>query len=363
MRLIEKLKKGSTIELFFVTILIIPFQTALLFPFTIDFLSVLQEKPMTLFHNNPMLLIGFILLPIIYCIITSLLFQPKRLVSPLNIQIGTFVIFTFMFIYRYLDVPSTSLVLSFEDLFLNLTVIAIVIFEIGMVQFFIVWWVIGLNYDSSDRLSFIINSPPKEITKILGKKFLKTNNFTQERKYEKTNNPTLILKCRDTFRNSIIMAFGSLQGNEDKCILATVAYHKGTSWISKSEIATERRNSIINDVKARLQQSNPNITIYPLDKVDDIVSVTTFSYIESMTNSKIEILAGFFHRITLFFKIAIFITVVMFIVLTTACYMQYLDTNTYVGVITPIIIALIIEFGVPLREELSIKKTDDFYWK
>lgn len=358
MRLMEKLRKPSSRSLFFATIFIIPFQTVLLIPFSIESLSVLQDKPLNLFQNNPIILVGYMLLPIVYCIVVSLFFQPKRLVSPLHVQIGTFTLFSLIIINSFLK--SSITLTTIENLFMALFLIAIIIITIGLAQFLIVRWVVGLNYNDSDRASFIINGSPKEITKILGKGFLRTRRFILKKEYENADNPITILSCEDTSRNVVIIAFGTPQDNKDKCILATVAFHKNLSWISKSQTATEKRSSILHDIEGRLKRYNPKFTVSPFEKVDDFVSVTAFSYIELLTQSKIETTIGFFKRISKFVRRIIYFTIFALVVLTVACYMNYIDVNTYISVIIPTIIILIIEFGSTLRDGLSIKKIDEF---
>lgn len=215
-----------------------------------------------------------------------------------------------------------------------------------------------MNYDTSDRRSFIINLPPKEVVKILGKEFKKSRNFIVKK--EGTDEPIWILKCHDNFRNFVIIAIGTYYKNKNQCILSTVAFRKDITWISKSETATAMNSSIIFDIKSRITEINSKVKFTPLDKLDDFVSVKAFGYIQSETQSKINILYGFFQRITPFFRRAIFITIVIFFILSVLSSLLCLDVNNYITIIIPIILALIIEVGIPLKDELSIKKVDEF---
>ena len=206
-----------------------------------------------------------------------------------------------------------------------------------------------------------INNSAENVKKILGKDFLRTRRFSKLKLgYENKNNPIAVLKCDDNFRNYVLVAFGSLYNHKEKCVLSTIAFRKDISCISKSLDATAIRDAIVNDITERLKIVNPKFTITLLKKTDDIVSVTAHSYIQSVTQSKIGILLGFLRRITPFFRRAIYITVFIFIILSIACYLGYLDVNNYIAIIIPTIIALIIEVGIPLKDELSIKKIDEF---
>jgi len=351
-------KSYITLTLFFATIIIIPIQTALLIPFSVQALSALRDEPLILFQNSLIILIGYILLPIIYCITISLLFKPKRIVSPMNIQIGTYVLFSIIFIYSYLEHSMTEL--EFEGVFFSLFIIFIFIMSIAFIQFFFVRWVIGLNLDETDRKSFLINAPSKDIIKILGNEFLFSRPFIKQKECQTTDKPIWILRHRDNLNNYAIIAFGSQKDDENKCILATVAFHMGMSWVAKSDKASAICESIVNDINIRLKKTNNKITIIPLKKIDDIVSVMAFSFVDSATCSKIYIIRGFFRSISRFFRRAIIATIGAFTILTGACYFGYLSSDNYVAVIIPTLIVLIIEFGIPLREELQRKKTEWF---
>ncbi len=236
MRLIEKLKVPSTLNLFFATILIVPLQIVLLIPISLETLSTIREEPSYLFQNNPMIIFIFLLLPIIYCIVISLFFQPKRLVSPINIQILTSVLFAQIVLNSIMDAELTLDI--FINIFGNLIFIFIILIEIGLFQFLCVRLVIGLNYKDSVRKSYIINLSPKDVINIL-----KDSNFHKSRKFKilkinkNTNNPLLILRFND-FKEHIIIAFGNYRNEKNKCVLAIAAFHKDLSWISKSEYAT-----------------------------------------------------------------------------------------------------------------------------
>jgi len=359
MSLIDILRKPSTIHLFFATIFLIPFQTALLYPFTIDSLSVLQDNPESLFHYNPVVIVVYLLLPIIYCIILSLLFVPKKIVNPLHIQVGAFALYSTFLINYYLNNYSNPE--TFQNIFGILVIIAMYIIMIGFFQFISVRWVVGLIYEGCDRKTFIINGSPKEIMKNLGKEFLRTRNFKKPMtKLEKTDNPITILRYEDASRNNITFAFGSLQEVKNKCILSTVAFHKSISLISKSLTATAIRDAIIRDIKGRLEETNSKFKISSFDKVDNSVSEIAFSFIESISKSKIEIVTEFFRKMPSFYRWLIYLTSIIILVLTVVCYIDILDFNIYITIITPLTIALIFGIGTQLIKEFTFKKVDGF---
>jgi len=232
---------------------------------------------------------------------------------------------------------------------------------IAIAQFFIVWWVIGLNYDGSDRKTFIINDSPENVKKILGKEFLKTRKFSRlGQLYKDTDNPVTILKCDDNFRNNVVIAFGRLPDSKNKCIMATIAFNKSISWISKSSTASAICDAIVNDISERLKKANSKLKVIQLNNEYDLVSTTALGFVESLTRTKIEAVTQFFQKIPKFFRYTILLTILVFIILSVACYLDYLDVNSYIVGIVPTIIALIFEVGIPLKDELSLRKADDF---
>ncbi len=250
MRLIEKISELSSLKILFAVLFLIPIQAILFFPFIIESLDIFLYPLTDLVQIDQILLVGYLVLPIIYCIFISLLLNPKRLVNPMYIQIGAFLQFSFFYINNYLEKqPFTTN--SLLNLFGGISLVGMYTILISLLQFVIVRWVVALNYKNCDRKSFIINKPPTEVRKLLGKNFLATKHFKPMVLYEKTNNPIIMLKSVDSVGNTIIIAFGSQYNVKNKCILATVAFHKGFSWISNSFIASTVRDSIVNDIKIR----------------------------------------------------------------------------------------------------------------
>ncbi len=359
MRIVDVLRKPTTLHVIFAILFIIPFQTILFFPFTLETLDLLREPPTDIIQTEPILLVGYIILPIIYCIIVSLFLKPKTLVNPIHIQIGAYFISSVIIINGLLANTEFTSEL-FINLFGVLVFISMYILMIALIQFFIVWWVIGLNYDGSTRQSFVINGSPNEIMKILGKDFLRIRNFNKPKPYGNPDNPIIFTKCNE-LKHFVIVAFGAYQNSNNKCVLSTVAFHRGVSWVSESPRANAISDSIISYVKVKLQEKNTKYKITKLDKVDDFVSSTAFSFIEAITQPKIYIILEFFEKISSFFRYAIYLTIGAFLIFSIACLFGFIIIDSYVVAIVPTIIALAFEIGISLREEFSFKKMYDYF--
>ncbi len=356
----EKLKKSQlTISIFFATIVIVPLQAWILLPVTIQSFTALEKIPINYFPSSSITFPAYFLLTIIYCILASLFFRPKRIISPINIQAITVVVFSFLMIYNSFQISMTSQV--FVNIFISLIFVAMTVILIGIVQLLIVRWVTGLNDDGTDKISYLVNEKLKDVLKnIGGKNYLSSRDFNILRDGGIIDNKILSLRCRDNVNNFVIVSFGSLLEDNNKTIIATVAYHSDLTWVSKSKKASIQRDSIINDIKERLEKNNNNIVFTKLETIDDLISRNAYSFIELITYSKITIIRGFFRRISRIFKFIIGITLFMFVSLTIAWYNAFIDNNTYIGIVATTVIALIIEIGITLKDEVSGKKTDWF---
>ena len=356
---LEKLKKEyNTISMFFATILIIPFQTLLFIPVSMDSLSALENSEMSLFPESQFVMVIYVLLPIFYCIIVSLFFHPKRLISPINVQIGTVIVYSTIVIYH----SSTLVDLTFTtylNLFGSIFILASIAIMIGIFQFIIVRWVVGLNLDSVDRSSYIINGKLKDIMKALDGDFISVWGLSRRKENPKAKKPIWILKRKDIFNNHIIIAIGSHPENEEKCILATTSFHLSNLGISKTEKSSARRDSILNDIECRLKKTGLQLSIIPITEINDTISYRAYAHAIKVTNSKIDIVKGFFKNLPKYYKWAIIITILIFVIITVGCYLEYIDFNTYVGVVIVIIITLFIEVGSLVREELLRKNIEE----
>src|SRR6266446_3866641 len=96
MRVVDRLRvESSTVRLFTVTFVGIGAELIALIP-TLSYAITIfsQGSPSVIQYLTPFYTIlgVYLLLPVVYCVIVSFAFYPKRIVSPVNIQIGTVVI-------------------------------------------------------------------------------------------------------------------------------------------------------------------------------------------------------------------------------------------------------------------------------
>jgi hypothetical protein len=353
-------KDYSSVGLFFATIVLVPFQVLLFATVIVENLFPLQSSVMILFPDNRLILAAYILMPIIYCTIASLLFHPKRIVSPLNVQIGTIVVFMSIMIYNALSaVPMPNASTFIGNLIGSLLFVSVISIAVGLIQLKFVRWVIGLNLDSMDRATFLINGKPKDMLKILGDDFLSGSGLSRRKDDPKAQKPIWILKWSDTYGNLVIFAISSQTDHDDKSILATIAFKTGQYGVSKSKRASDRRDSIINDIAARLMKSDPTLSITPVDRLDDPVSLVAQDHALVPTLSKIEITEKFFRRIPRYHLYIIAILLVALATIAVAYAMNLLDLGAFVGIVIVIVLGLLLDLGSSIREELSRKTIEE----
>src|ERR1035437_8700948 len=132
----EKIRiEGSVVSLFFVTLFIVFLQTLLFIPVFGESLLNLQvtSGALFLFPTNLELVLIYFILPFLYCIFASFIFHPKRIVSPLNVQIGTIAVVCLMIIYRATStLPQTSTVI--QNLIVSIFFTAMIAVGIGIFQ-------------------------------------------------------------------------------------------------------------------------------------------------------------------------------------------------------------------------------------
>ncbi len=365
MSILEKIRKSqATINVFFATIVIIPFQVVLLGYPLVKSLNF-QTGNINLTASSYPYLVGYFVLTIVYCVLASLAFHPKRIISPINVQIGTIVVISAILFSAELmssRIYSTSQALSIVTNVLFLSVLlAVVLGVIGFIQFLIVLWAIGLNFENVERVSFSVNTKSEEVISVLGDDFIDVWGFSRQKDNpsSKKKNIIWVLKCRDAVGNHVVLTIGSHPLDANKTVIATVTYHSTVYSIDKSKEATEMRVSIINDISGRLLSFNQQFALTKMDVVDDVVSFKAYSHALDVTCPKTQITAEFFRKIPRYYLYGISITFLALIFTTIAFIFNFLDLNTFVGAIVVLVVALFAELGVSLREELKKQEIEE----
>jgi hypothetical protein len=343
----------SSIALFVTTLFLIAVESIFFLPS----ISTLAQGFFTLFLPTDVGSFAlWMIIPIVYCSIVSILLQPKKLLNPIYIQVGTASFVILIAIVKITTVNILAIDLqSIGALFLLFTVSALLFVMIGMIQWLIVSWVIAMNYEDSDRVSFIVNMETKEILHKLGSSFLDTWNFNRQCDMGEIWR----LDRSDGNWHHLLLEIGPHPKEDKKSILATVAYEIHNDWIIKSDIAKYQRTIIVEDIEKRL---GLNFSKNQTD-LDDPVSRLANSNVKDLGRSKIEVTWGFLRNISRFYQITLSLTIILLVVLSVI-YFQFsttvhMSSGTYLEAAIALIICLFVEIGFPLREELSKKKREE----
>ena len=350
-------KRSVSIGLIVLTFLGIGLNTIFFLPTTSSATQIflVQRQSELFIPTDPLLLIGFIIFLSIYCSFASIVLRPKTMVNPVLIQTGTFAIVVILSVINLSIgqiVVSTQTVITLGFL---IGFSAFFVITIGFIQWLIVQWMIRMSYDDSDRVSYIIDMKPKDFLHKLGDTFLDDWDFSRE-----CDLGEIWVLERDENSRCLLLEVGADPNNDGKTILSTVAYEVIGSLFVKSDSAKRKRDVILSDIEKRT-----GVSLKDSNKIglDDPVSRLALINVENLTRSRIEVTWKFFRQVPRLFKIMISLTLLLLFGLSIMYFnfnqQKILSSDTFIGAIVVLVIALFIEIGLPLRDELQKRKREE----
>jgi uncharacterized membrane protein len=349
----ELVNKGnSTVGFIVATLLVMSLQIVSLIPLIAVPLEPLMTTSVVLYPTNIPYIVAYFTIPLVFYICASLLLNPKRIISPLYAQIGTIAIITMMLAYRVATEPISTLnemLTLIQSLVSTIVFWAMLLGEGGFVQLLVVRKVVGLSFDSVDRVSFLIEGKsPKDVIVLLGNSFINTYHF--DKPFQR-GTVWVIRRFDNRTKSSLIIAIGEQIGNSKNCIIATVAYHKGMYVINKSKASSDIRDEFFSNIKGKLLAIDPNIKVIrvPDEGLNDDTSTIAYVEARDVTISKLGIISEKARDIPLYYRVLIGGTLIALIGLVLA---QLLNYGSFIELIAVVLIALGLEIGLPLRDEL-----------
>ena len=357
----QKQKKNTfSIGLLVATLVLVAIETLFFLPTIANsrFAFTSPNQWILLIPNNLFYFILYIVIPIIYCSVASLLFQPKKMIHPLHVQFIVFAVVVLMVINNVsitLGAFPNSTNSAMLLLGLSIGFSALFFIAMALMQWFSVRWLIRMNYEDSDRVSYIVDMPTKEILHKLGHSFLDDWSFSRERDIGEN----WILKREEENYRHLLIELGPHPLEENKSVIATVAFECTNNWIMKSPSASNNRDTLVSEIEKRLKLQFHD----KLADLDNTVSRLAESNVKDMAHSRIEGGWLFLRRLSRMFKLMLGLTVALLFVLSIA-YFNFnaninMSSDTYIGAIVALLIVLFIEIGFPLREELAKKKREE----
>ena len=337
-------EQQSIVRLIIFTFLggVIQFLTA--FPFFWDFLitpieELSKRNPNSLppLLDSPYFVGLYFGITMIYSIATSLSFPPKRIVSPINIQMITWglllLIIPLAITYRFPNYPITL-----ESVITLSTYLFMIAAGFGLAQTIFVKFLIGMNGSKDDliRDTFGINTDFETV-----KKTLQSRSF-KDVFYFKT--PIKFIGKRDVFvmksdlntSEEILIVLKPDITDEESCSLSVVSFESKYYQIQQTSRMKQKHEIVLNELKKRLGNK-----VHFTDKdLDNDISEFAADIALGRTNNRLEHL----RELSAFNKAALIGLGTLFGIITYLRYgVNQLNQDSYISISIFILIAVVID--------------------
>jgi hypothetical protein len=281
------------------------------------------------FTSDIYLMLWYFLVPIGFCVFFSFTFTPKRIVSPLYIQIGTLGNTTATIVGTLVTHPCSALYDSFGQTILNYCVsfdydfmyvlgvswvlACIVLFVVGACQLLMVRWFVGLDlFDTLDRQSWVIRLDFKSVTNCIDRRYRNTYELDTMKREE-----NLLLLYRRTEKGlCVVIAVGALEEQKQETMIATVAYRRRFHELERSDQASWDRDAMKGELERRLRLNGHRRRMTPKDATDRISDLACSFAIEP-TRSRFRAGEAFLTRIPRYFQLLIAFTGTVLVTITS----------------------------------------------
>lgn len=350
--------KDSSITLFMATLLLVAIEAVFFIPSILNAGIAFQNPSQSrlLLPSDLASLLLWIIIPMIYCSIVSIMIRPKRMVNPIHVQIILISIVVLLSIGNIVttggSVAAELVSITGFSMIAAFSVFTAII--MGVLEWLVVNWVIRMNYEGCNRVSFVVNMNTKDILHKLGRSFLDTWTFRGRRDI----GDMWLLERNDNDR-CLLIEVGPHPKDGTKSILATVAYEIQHDWIVESKEASDLREIILDNTEKKLGiEFSDNQS-----DLDDVVSRLALTNVKDKAQSRIEVTWRLLRKLHRVYQISLVLTTILLFALSIAYF--YLNQSvtispdTYIALTITLIIALFVEIGIPLREEISGKTREE----
>lgn len=356
--LLERIKNSqTTLTLIVATIILIPIEVVLFYAgVLVSINQTASNATFVLTDYGVWYLSGFAVLPILYCIAASLFFSPKRIVSPLNIQIFawmTFAAIEFLHMYNTLYIgyyiPTTSMINTmFSQWVFVAFILCFVFIFAGFVQLFIVRLVVGPNLIGVSRKTYFINANFKIVDDVIGK--------VEDYRRKEESDGYLVYKMPIGFVDSVLMVIGSDANDKNQSILATVAYTSGIYSYQQTDASGAIRDKTVFEIEGRLRHvDSPAIIKESKDELCDPISMIAYDLAIKPTRTPFKRTEKLVSQIPYFYKAVMVVTFILILIVQFAFFTPYIhiDTNTWISTTILLVFAFLAEAVIPLRDEIQ----------
>jgi len=257
------------------------------FGFMLSSLTALVQSPSQALTSTGLptsvviLVVFYFIIGVVYSTSISLAFQPKRIISPLYIQITTSAFVPILILSIELMSPVPDWV-SFSAIALFSFLISFILFFVaGLGQTPIVRYLVGLNGTKENTNSFglVIDGTLENVLKIMrNDSFQEALSIGEE---HKNGEHSFVFRTLSARKQQLFIAVMTDQDNEKKTHLATVSYVQTYYGISKTgDLIEEGRKYTVRRAlrKAKLTYD---------DETDSQAQFVPYNYALSITESKL----------------------------------------------------------------------------
>ncbi|MGB8779682.1 MAG: hypothetical protein WCD81_03430 [Candidatus Bathyarchaeia archaeon] len=308
-------------------------------------------------------LAGWSILPILYCIIASLYFSPKRIVSPLNTQIFAWLIlsvveflheydtlYSYYNYYTHTPPPVAQINTMISTWASNSFALFFIFVFAGLGQLLMVRLMVGPNLIGVWRKTYAVNAKCEVLDSVLCE-------LEDYRRHEEDDG-LIVYKMPTGFVDKVLMVLGPDPRNKDHSLLATVAYHSGVYSYEQSDESAVKRNRTIFEIEGRLRHADSPATIEELkEELYDPATARAYDLAIKPTRTPFKRMEKLVSQIPPFYKWFMAITSVLIVLVQVAYFTSYfhIDTNTWISTTVLLLFAFFAEAAIPLRDEIQAR--------
>ncbi|MDV3292946.1 MAG: hypothetical protein LYZ70_01590 [Nitrososphaerales archaeon] len=301
------------------------------------------------------LFLAYSLIPIPYCWLVSRSLKPKRMVSPLNIQLFSIAAVVVGYIMLYTISTSLYSFANFNlEVFLSNTA-AIGLFlgtsfiVIGLAQTQAVKLLLGLNgtADDIDLDAWPVDTPFSAISNMIDGDFLNHYGF----RLKKRNEKLILLRYLTYDKHKIVVGFTPDPDDPSKSILAASGYIQGYYSINRLDTAKEKRNRVVKDLQNRLREIDSSLDFgdHPLNQTLDLASEEVKDYSLEATEAGTSALA----RVRRSILLTIALPIVILVLLAVPWAFHLVSTDLVGSSIILYIFTLVTVYYPEIKEKVS----------
>jgi hypothetical protein len=302
----------------------------------------------------------YVVVPIIYSLVVSrYVFKPKRIVSPLNIQLLTIVVFGMLLLAR---MPSSRFLGPYFDysnfawMFGMAWLLAFLVYGImGFLQTLFVKWWIGMYEGELKPQTYSVTLDFTKLRDVILKEFTDSYDLRIER-----NRPSLLVvrtvqKCR------VVLGIGPDRTDSSKSILCLLPYDYRFYDVATTKDALTLMDDVLFNLKGRLV-GRAEITS---TEDDPIVTSTAHSIAIQPCQGGYSVTKERWKKVSTPYKYALVATALAWILITILFEEQSMlpnfpiDSTAYLELSVFLFIALVVELGVPMWQESREAKHEE----